>query len=391
MMSRGSGISEAKSMSFWTGASDALERALVEREVQKRQAMLDALKALQEAQEARVAGDSKRNFEALEHEREGDRVAREVEYDMPDDALDAASVERRRKHGYGGSVRVIPGVSRPSLRAVAGLPESLGGDPPTVNPVEWAKDPDATVARGGTRYLTAKAAQEAREAQAEAARAAAKERADADRASREALTRDGNATRAAIAQQGAASRAQAAAEKREAAAAKEAEKKAEKDAEQARKRQAVVYGATQTLETLDELLRPVTDDEGNVKDYELAPGVSGVVGATLGTRWIPGTQAANAEAAIQRLNARLVVDLIAEMKSQSRTGATGFGALSERELRILEGAAAKLSTNQSDESFRQELKRVRDMVERIVQDQPQAGGQPSAASKADELLKKYGG
>jgi hypothetical protein len=38
-------------------------------------------------------------------------------------------------------------------------------------------------------------------------------------------------------------------------------------------------------------------------------------------------KATAAKAAFDNLKARLVIDLIAEMKSQSKTGATGFGQL----------------------------------------------------------------
>lgn len=63
-----------------------------------------------------------------------------------------------------------------------------------------------------------------------------------------------------------------------------------------------------------------------------------------------------ARADFENLNARNVIGLISEMKAMSRTGATGWGAVSERELAIMESAMGRMSTAQSDSDFIQALK-----------------------------------
>ena len=92
---------------------------------------------------------------------------------------------------------------------------------------------------------------------------------------------------------------------------------------------------------------------------------------------VPGSKAADADAALNRLTGQLVVELMQEMKAQSRTGATGFGALSERELSLLQGAATKLANrNMSEAAFAAELKRIRDKVRLVYQDK---GAAPSVS------------
>ena len=61
-----------------------------------------------------------------------------------------------------------------------------------------------------------------------------------------------------------------------------------------------------------------------------------------GIRLIPG-EAATAGAYLDQLNSRGIIDLIGEMKSQSRTGGTGFGSLAVKELAVLERANSILS------------------------------------------------
>lgn len=80
-------------------------------------------------------------------------------------------------------------------------------------------------------------------------------------------------------------------------------------------------------------------------------------------QYIPGSETATAKGALDRLKGKAIIDLIQEMKAQSRTGATGFGQLSGRELSVLENAATQLSSaNISDEAARTELQRIYDIA-----------------------------
>lgn len=144
-------------------------------------------------------------------------------------------------------------------------------------------------------------------------------------------------------------------------------------------RQAALASIDDTAGALDELI----DAQGNLK-----PGVAGAFGWDAARSYIPGGipgSAADAKARLDRLQSRLTVDLLGEMKRQSRTGASGFGALSEKELAVLQNAAARLGTSQSDESARQALLDVRKQLAGMRQRAagaapPQAGGGTPAAS-----------
>jgi hypothetical protein len=74
----------------------------------------------------------------------------------------------------------------------------------------------------------------------------------------------------------------------------------------------------------------------------------------------------DANARIEKLRGKAVLDLIAEMKRQSATGATGFGAMNIRELELLERSASLLTNaNISDEAAAQEMGRIAALVQGI--------------------------
>ncbi len=151
----------------------------------------------------------------------------------------------------------------------------------------------------------------------------------------------------------------------------------------------------ETLQALDEIL----DDKGKLKSE-----IKSAVGASrmFGLQYLPATTTRAGDAAIKRLKAMLIVDLIGEMKAQSRTGATGFGQLNLRELGVLENAASKLDPSLDETTFENELIRIRERLKKILQPSDSLNptvtpGQTTPittkppALNADELIKKYGG
>lgn len=151
-------------------------------------------------------------------------------------------------------------------------------------------------------------------------------------------------------------------------------------------RNAALASIDDTSSALDELIDP----QGNLKS-----GVGGAVGFDRLRSVIPGTSAADAKARIDRLQSRLTIDLLGEMKRQSRTGASGFGALSEKELAVLQNAAARLGTSQSDESFRQALvdirKQLMGMRQRASGGAPSPGGTPQKETPEQRIQRLLGG
>ena len=155
------------------------------------------------------------------------------------------------------------------------------------------------------------------------------------------------------------------------------------------KRTAATRLADDMTAVIDELL----DTDGQTGAVRLKPGAQSIVGMRMPyASAVPGSQAADADAAVNRLTGNLVVDLMQEMKSQSRTGATGFGQLSERELAILQSAASKLTNrNMSERAFAAELKRIRDKIQLVYQGQPGGGKEQTTAGPKDVTVKAPNG
>ena len=145
-----------------------------------------------------------------------------------------------------------------------------------------------------------------------------------------------------------------------------------------RQRDALNEIANATLHELDRVMvrNPVTEE------WELTPGVQQIVGKSkvLGQRFIPGTKAADAFVSLQRVKSRLVVDLIREMKAQSATGATGFGQLSDKERELLESAAARLDTNQTDAAILDAVLEIRRLTDKSLNE----AGTTEARSDTDK-------
>lgn len=76
------------------------------------------------------------------------------------------------------------------------------------------------------------------------------------------------------------------------------------------------------------------------------------------TQGLWGGPAANLKASLRGVKAPIVLEKLREAKAQSATGASGFGALSERELGLLESAIGSLDQSQSPEQLQANLDRV---------------------------------
>lgn len=146
--------------------------------------------------------------------------------------------------------------------------------------------------------------------------------------------------------------------------------------------------AEESLLALDELL--------DNKTGKLTPVTASSVG---GSRmnpmgYLPGSDIRAGDAAINRFKNLQVLQLIGEMKAQSKTGATGFGALSAKELAVLESAATKLDPMLDEETFTKELTRIKDRLKLILQDNPNDKTDATDSKKLltpEEYIKKYGG
>jgi hypothetical protein len=111
------------------------------------------------------------------------------------------------------------------------------------------------------------------------------------------------------------------------------------------------------LSVIDNLI----DDKGKLK-----PGAASVIGGMGGAlpEWAYASEEGqSALADIDRLQSMLNINTLRELKSQSRTGASGFGALSEKELGVIESSASKLRRRrQAENVYADELLRIRNAI-----------------------------
>jgi len=122
-----------------------------------------------------------------------------------------------------------------------------------------------------------------------------------------------------------------------------------------------------TADAMDKELDRLMSMNAETKKYELTPSAKTVVGIGFGRlgRLAGDIFGSDALRAIEGLTSQRVLQEIQEMKQQSRTGATGLGQITERELQILENASALLNTAQSEEQFLERLQSIKAAVTKL--------------------------
>ncbi|MGV1037937.1 MAG: hypothetical protein ACOYD0_13065 [Candidatus Nanopelagicales bacterium] len=328
------------------------EEALLVRKQQEDEAYRQMQEEKWKTEAARQAGLDKQAAEQLRLQNDRQKRADFLATRAPGSVMSPEDTSYAQSQGLGTLLTQTGGATLPSKQFTpTGSIEKPSMPAPDV--------PITTTFRGTPEYLSEQEKATAARAQRDAEMAKTQEWRNQDREDRQteaaAARADAAALRREISGQTAAAKAETAAAKTQAAAD-----------EKMMKRKVVVDAASQTLGVLDQML----DEKGNLKDnMKAAIGGSRV----LGLQNVPGFSARDAQATIDQLRSRLVVDLMGEMKAQSKTGATGFGALSEKELKVLQDSAGKLDPSQSEAAFAKELKRIRSMVVKVIQEPGQPG------------------
>lgn len=143
-------------------------------------------------------------------------------------------------------------------------------------------------------------------------------------------------------------------------------------------------------------------DASNIKELtdrlEHHPGFGSLVGSVpfIGRTpemFMGGTTTA-AKGFKDQLMGMLTLDKIGEMKRQSRTGASGFGQLSEKELAVLQGAAGRLDTSQNESDFKIALQDIRNTMDKVIQrngGKAASGNSGTLPPEVQDTLKRYPG
>jgi hypothetical protein len=140
--------------------------------------------------------------------------------------------------------------------------------------------------------------------------------------------------------------------------------------------------ARQALDTVNQLLTP----EGKLNpNSQMAVGGSRM----LGTQYIPGTAAKNTDATIKQLKNQLTLGVIQDMRNESKNGSTGFGRLTNKEVDLLQNSATKLDPSLDEGTFTAELGKIRDHLQKVIQNPAGPGLTTSSPLSPEELYKKY--
>lgn len=82
-------------------------------------------------------------------------------------------------------------------------------------------------------------------------------------------------------------------------------------------------------------------------------------------RHLPKTDAAEWYAELETVNSQTVLDTMKELKSMSQAGATGFGAVNERELMVMMDKWGKIIPGMADSDIKEIIERRISIMERI--------------------------
>jgi hypothetical protein len=341
-------------------AGNAIEQFLVQRALADRQRRIDELNA------QNTKADNARADEQLFRQQENDKRMASAQ----DDAARLTKAQAAAGSlGIGGRIspedpnaglisQYLPGVldqdmTLPSRHmAGAGIPGVMARTEDVA--------PQATgmmISRGTAQQKQAADAITAREREQEDARAARAAEGEASRAAAAARAQDANDMRMQLAQLANSGRNANADLDRQIKQGKidaDAQKRA--DADKAAKASA---DAVSTYEgDISGVLNQLLDEQGNLR-----PEAARVVGGI--SARLPNLSETSQQglSQIDRLVGLLDINKLREMKAQSKTGASGFGALSERELSVLENAASTLKNRKVGEGdYAAELRRIRDTL-----------------------------
>lgn len=103
-------------------------------------------------------------------------------------------------------------------------------------------------------------------------------------------------------------------------------------------------------------LKTIQEVEKGIKNF----GVFGSIPS------IPGTERKNWEVNVNKLLSGKIIDLMTTMKEASKTGATGFGQLSEKELKVLQEASTALKRGLAPKDAQKYLNDMKLKLQKII-------------------------
>jgi hypothetical protein len=341
-----------------------------QQQIQQQQAMEQQRIQLQAQSQAQEAAERKRQLDSVDQQQGMVRTQANLNQFTPQDQLTPDVVADAQKYGLSGAIRTVGKgqTALPSTRFAGDL-STLSQDPGAVEGMYRRQSPqerqlEDQQAEARQRMATD---QQFRESQAAATRASQEEQKERDRQLREDTNRRDNETRRMHDESMGALRTQTAQtansfrqqgldiqkERLEVTKGAAAEKANAVNEEKSKKQIQAVGGAQDLKRLADEL--------------EAHPGFGRLFGFFDSRTPNISNASRDAQARLDQLKSSLSIEKIMEMKAQSRTGATGFGQLSERELDVLQNAAGRLQQSQTEEAARLALKEIKRAMDTVIQ------------------------
>ena len=129
------------------------------------------------------------------------------------------------------------------------------------------------------------------------------------------------------------------------------------------------------LDSANDTLNTIKEVEGGMKYFGLT-----------GDVWsIPGTARKNWEVNVNKLLSGKILDVMTKMKEASKTGGTGFGQLSNKELEVLRQASTSLKKSLSKKDAQRYLNDMKSAMKKVVENKSKDSNEFSNMS--DEELK----
>jgi hypothetical protein len=155
--------------------------------------------------------------------------------------------------------------------------------------------------------------------------------------------------------------------------------------------------ATVQKEAASNILDSAVEGKTLVSNLEKQVGYN-TVGIGSALSWIPMTEAKKFNADLATLKSQLTLAAMNAAKSQSKTGATGFGALNSKELKVLQDNISSLDTELSPDDFKTKLGEVTSYFDKLEKKatgtlNPAGSNIPDIGEFADDYKKykeKYG-
>ena len=116
----------------------------------------------------------------------------------------------------------------------------------------------------------------------------------------------------------------------------------------------------ETVDAIDELLDP--SGKGLSSTGSAVSGKSNWFGLA---EYYPG-EARKGATYVNNIKSKLLIDLMGQLKAQSKTGATGFGNMSDSDRKAIEAAVSRIDTGMADEDFEKELRIVRNTLTKYM-------------------------